>query len=95
MRIPCPYCGLRDVQEFTYGEDGSVVRPDPETGDEKAWTDYVYRRANPRGPHRELWHHTAGCRQWLSVTRDTTSHAILKVDAAQSWNAATDDAADD
>ena len=92
MRIPCPYCGPRDVDEFTYGEDGNVVRPDPEagpeTGNERAWTDYVYQRTNPRGPHNELWHHTAGCRQWLRVTRDTTSRAILKVDAAQTWNAA-------
>ena len=90
MRIPCPYCGPRDVAEFTYGEDGNVVRPDPEAGDERAWTDYVYLRGNPRGPHEELWHHTAGCRQWLRVVRDTTSHAILKVGAAQTWNAADD-----
>ena len=90
MRIPCPYCGLRDASEFTYGEDGGVVRPDPENSDEQAWTDYVYQRTNPRGPHNELWHHTAGCRQWLRVTRDTMSHAILKVDAAQSWNAGDD-----
>ena len=88
MRIPCPYCCLRDASEFTYGEDGNVVRPDPETSDQRAWTDYVYQRANPRGPHNELWHHTAGCRQWLRVTRDTTSHAVLTVAAAQTWNAA-------
>ena len=88
MRIPCPYCGPRDADEFTYGEDGNVVRPDPEAGDERAWTDYVYQRANPRGPHNELWHHTAGCRQWLRVTRDTTSHAILKVAAVQTWSTA-------
>jgi heterotetrameric sarcosine oxidase delta subunit len=87
MRIPCPYCGPRDASEFTYGEDGSVVRPDPETVDQRAWIDYVYQRDNPRGPHSELWHHTAGCRQWLRVTRDTMSHAIQKVDPAQTWAA--------
>ena len=88
MRIPCPYCGPRDVAEFTYGEDGNVVRPDPETDDQRAWTDYVYQRTNPRGPHTELWHHTAGCRQWLRVVRDTTSHADFTEAAAQTWNAA-------
>ena len=88
MRIPCPYCGLRDASEFTYGEDGNVVRPDPEKDNEQAWTDYVYQRTNPRGPHNELWHHTAGCRQWLRVVRDTMSHAILRVEAVQTGNSA-------
>ncbi len=40
------------------------------------WQAYVYERANPRGPHQEYWHHVAGCRQWLVVSRDTLSHEV-------------------
>jgi len=44
----------------------------------QAWTDFVYRRENPAGPHDELWHHSAGCRQWLRVRRDTRTNVILE-----------------
>jgi methylglutamate dehydrogenase subunit B len=75
MRIPCPYCGSRDVQEFSYLGDANLRRPDPEAP-EAAFHDYVYLRDNPAGPHRELWHHGSGCRNWLVVTRNTVTHAI-------------------
>ncbi len=42
-----------------------------------AWVDYVYLRDNPRGPHDELWLHSAGCRRWFKVRRDTRTHDIL------------------
>ncbi|TIN67967.1 MAG: sarcosine oxidase subunit delta, partial [Mesorhizobium sp.] len=29
MLITCPYCGPRDVIEFTYQGDGNRERPDP------------------------------------------------------------------
>lgn len=75
MRIPCPYCGSRDVQEFSYLGDADLRRPDPEAP-EAAFHDYVYLCDNPAGPHRELWYHGAGCRNWLVVTRNTVTHAI-------------------
>ena len=78
MRIPCPYCGPRDAQEFAYLGDATVARPDPAAADAPArFHDYVYLRENPAGPHLELWRHAAGCRQWLAVTRDTTTHEII------------------
>ena len=78
MLIACPFCGPREHAEFTYGGDATVRRPrqaEPAWG--RAWQAYVYERANPRGPQREYWQHTAGCRQWLVVTRDTLSHQVL------------------
>jgi sarcosine oxidase subunit delta len=45
--------------------------------------DYVYRRDNPAGPHRELWYHASGCRAWLVVARDVVSHAIASVEPAR------------
>jgi len=76
FQIPCPYCGLRDHTEFTYGGDATVERPDPNTATDAQWADYIYTRDNPRGAHREWWQHNAGCRQWLVVQRDTRTHVV-------------------
>ena len=77
MRIPCPHCGLRPHDEFTYYGDATVRRP-PATGPdaEPAFYDYVYTRNNPCGLHRELWFHQDGCHEWLVVERDTRNHEI-------------------
>jgi heterotetrameric sarcosine oxidase delta subunit len=76
MLIPCPWCGPRAQVEFAYGGDATVQRPaDGATAD--AQFAYVYLRDNPAGPHRELWQHSAGCRQWFVVERDTRTHRIL------------------
>ena len=80
MRIKCPYCGERALEEFTYCGDATVQRPDSiESSAQEAWVDYVYLRDNPAGPHKELWHHSAGCHAWLEVTRNTVTHEILDV----------------
>ena len=76
LRIHCPVCGLRDESEFSYGGDATVVRPAHDETSIDVWHDYVFLRDNPRGPHREYWHHVQGCRQWLVVERDTLTHKI-------------------
>ena len=76
LLLPCPWCGERDESEFIYGGDATVAWPDLADGPE-AWFPAVYLRANPRGPHDELWHHTAGCRRWFRLRRDTLTHEIL------------------
>ncbi len=76
LRIKCPVCGSRDETEFSYGGDASPARPEMTETDPKVWHDYVFLRDNPRGAHREYWHHVQGCRQWLIVERDTETHAI-------------------
>jgi sarcosine oxidase subunit delta len=82
MRIPCPYCGPRDLREFAYLGAADVTRPDPNAPDAlDRFVSYVYLRDNPVGPHRELWYHGAGCQSWLRVTRDTRDHAILEVES--------------
>jgi sarcosine oxidase subunit delta len=84
MRIPCPFCGPRDVSEFAYLGAADVARPDPAAPDAQAqFVAAVYQRDNPAGPHAELWYHQAGCRSWLRVTRDTRTHAILGADFAR------------
>jgi heterotetrameric sarcosine oxidase delta subunit len=77
MRIPCPCCGERGLDEFSYLGDAAPRRPtDGGAAPTAAWTDYVYLRDNPAGLHRELWQHSGGCRSWLVVTRDTRTHRI-------------------
>jgi heterotetrameric sarcosine oxidase delta subunit len=87
MRISCPNCGERSVHEFAYRGDAAATRPTtaPDTPIETTisplWIDYVYLRDNSPGLHRELWYHAGGCRAWLIVTRNVTSHAIARVEA--------------
>jgi heterotetrameric sarcosine oxidase delta subunit len=76
LRFRCPVCGLRDETEFVFGGDATVRRPAHAETDIEAWYDFVFLRDNPRGAHREYWHHAQGCRQWLVVERDTLMHAI-------------------
>ena len=82
LRIECPFCGQRDMSEFTYGEDASIIWPDFASTDEQAHFDALYLRENPRGRHLEKWQHVMGCRSWLLVERDTVTHEIYSVRAA-------------
>ena len=79
LHIKCPHCGLRSQNEFSYGGDASVKRPElnKEISD-KDWDNFVYLRKSPRGKHLELWQHISGCRQWIKVERDTLTHEIFK-----------------
>jgi sarcosine oxidase subunit delta len=79
MLITCPYCGPRDVSEYTYQGDGNRTRPDPASTDQAAWNEYVYERLNPAGDHHEIWQHSGGCRAHLKVTRNTLTHAVTEI----------------
>lgn len=81
MRIPCPFCGLRDAAEFSYLGDASVKRPDiaaTSADSDDEMYDYVYLRDNPAGAFKEYWYHGAGCHSWLVVERDTRTHRITR-----------------
>lgn len=84
MRISCPYCGERSLDEYVYHGDASVFRPDPSAADAAAaFYAYGYERKNIAGPTDELWYHGAGCHAWLVVTRDTRTHEISSVKPAR------------
>jgi len=78
LRIRCPFCGLRDYSEFSYGSDASVVYPSLDAGEDE-WHEAVFMRENVRGLQSETWHHVNGCRMWLIVERDTLTHEIVSV----------------
>ncbi len=83
LRINCPFCGVRDHSEFTYGSDASIEYPALD-GSMEDWVKAVFERENVRGSQFETWQHTSGCRQWLVVERDTMTHEIHSVILAHS-----------
>ena len=75
LMIDCPYCGLRDESEFHYDGEAHIVRPkDPDALSDAEWGDYLFFRKNPRGEHREMWLHSAGCRRYFNAVRDTVTY---------------------
>jgi len=76
LRIECPWCGVRDEPEFSYGGESHIARPPPGCSDE-AWSRYLFFRSNPKGEHAERWCHSFGCGQWFNVLRDTVTHEIV------------------
>jgi heterotetrameric sarcosine oxidase delta subunit len=65
------------VAEFHYGGQAGVEYPaDPAALDDAQWGRYLFFRANPKGTLAERWCHTAGCRRWFSVLRDTLTHQV-------------------
>ena len=87
MRIACPFCGPREIGEFTCVGDAAPVRPAAD-GSEDAFFDYVYLRDNIAGEMREYWYHGSGCRAWLKVARNTLTHEISSVEPAAGAGAA-------
>jgi sarcosine oxidase, subunit delta len=79
LRLTCPCCGARDEDEFVFGGEAHIARPDPAHASDEAWAQYLFFRTNPRGVHYERWQHAYGCRQWFNVARDTVSHRVLAV----------------
>jgi heterotetrameric sarcosine oxidase delta subunit len=79
LLIPCPWCGPREETEFSYGGEAHIVRPkDPSVLSDEEWAKYLFMRENKRGIHDEQWCHSAGCRRWFEVTRDTVSYRIVQ-----------------
>ena len=77
LQIKCPWCGLRDQTEYSYGREYGQKRPDDSVEGSPEWVSYVYWRDNHKGEHKEYWHHTSGCRQWLVVTRNTLENVVV------------------
>lgn len=78
--ITCPWCGERDQSEFSNGGEAHIARPgNPETLSDEEWAEFVFMRTNPKGVFAERWVHTAGCRRWFNMLRNTATDEILAV----------------
>jgi sarcosine oxidase subunit delta len=75
LSIDCPWCGARDETEFHYGSQAHVSYPEnPDQLSDEAWAEYIFYRDNPKGWYQERWVHTAGCRRWFNLWRNTATH---------------------
>ena len=78
--ISCPHCGPRDEIEFACGGEAHIARPLVENKISDAeFADYLFIRDNPKGVFLERWRHSAGCRKWFNLARDTVTHKIIEV----------------
>ena len=82
MIIDHPLLGPRDISEFIYLGDASLLnRPKWDAEDaEHSFYEYLYLRKNVACVHKELWFHQQGDRSWLVISRNTLTHEITKVD---------------
>ena len=79
LLIECPWCGPREQSEFSYGGEAHIARPvDTDALTDAQWADYLFMRKNPKGLHREQWHHTHGCRRWFNAERHTVSYEFTR-----------------
>lgn len=85
LKIRCPHCGVRPLEEFLYGEIPAV--PDFLTDPDERDLDRAFMHDNPEGPVTERWFHAYGCRRWLTAVRDTRSDEILGYGPGGSENA--------
>lgn len=75
LRIPCPNCGPRTVEEFRFGGEFPRV-PESVTEPDERNIDYVWFYDNVEGVSEERWFHLQGCRRWLTLRRDTATDTI-------------------
>lgn len=78
LQIPCPWCGPRDANEFHFGGEAGISYPaDPSVLRDEEWADFLFMRGNPKGVWNERWSHSAGCRRWFVVRRNTATNEVL------------------
>lgn len=75
IRIDCPHCGTRSIEEWVHGEVLEV--PASLDGPEAVAFDRAFMHTNAEGEVSEAWFHLFGCRRWVHVERDTTTDHIL------------------
>ena len=70
-RLTCPFCGPRELEEFlfhkTLAEPGSTLYG------------AIYERVSRTQEILEHWQHMCGCRAWLWVRRNPSTHDVQEV----------------
>ncbi|MEM7071933.1 MAG: sarcosine oxidase subunit delta [Pseudomonadota bacterium] len=75
--LQCPWCGSRDLVEFSCHGEAHIIRPaQPHEQSDQEWGDYVFFRTNHKGWQRERWVHDAGCRRWFYAIRNSATDAF-------------------
>jgi methylglutamate dehydrogenase subunit B len=81
LKIPCTFCGERDISEFSYG--GRVTTLPKLDGDKglQDWHEAVHMRPQTGEVVVENWFHEYGCENWISIQRNVKSHVITVIDS--------------
>ena len=75
LKLTCPNCGVRPIQEFAFGE--ILAPPETLTDPEAIDLDRAFMHNNPEGETVEAWFHIYGCRRWVRVKRHTTADLLI------------------
>lgn len=75
LRISCPHCGDRAMDEWVFGEVFAV--PESIADEDERNVDRGYFHNNHDGVVSEAWFHLYGCRRWVYLRRDTTTDRFL------------------
>ena len=81
MQLDCPFCGLREVEEFHCR--GTV----PEFGADSVAG--IYLRVDRAETSTEYWQHVDGCRSWLLVRRNPSTNEVQSIEMLASATSAT------
>ncbi len=83
LRLKCPYCQLdADETELSPGGEAHIRRRAMDSTDAE-FTDYLFRRRNPRDVHVERWRHSFGCGKWFIAARCTLTQEVFATYKAQ------------
>jgi len=77
QQFPCPFCGLRNEQEFHFAGEAGKIRPDTLTDiSDEQWSSYLNDNINPKGNTREVWVHLP-CQEYFIMLRDTLTMEVF------------------
>ena len=83
--LPCPNCGPRRVDEYTYG--GELQARPAATVSPAAWGRYLYGRRNVAGLQTEWWYHRLGGGRGFLAERNTLTNEVQRT----YWRSTTGD----
>ena len=72
--LPCPNCGPREAEEFSYG--GETTHRPPPDGTAEDLARYIHFRRNVNGWQIEWWYHRDGCAKWFLAERHTSTNEV-------------------
>src|SRR5690242_1106806 len=76
--LACPFCGVRDVNEFHF--QGELLKRPPLESTLRELTQYAYFRKNVAGIQLEAWYHRLGCGLWFVAERNTCTNEVIRTD---------------
>ena len=77
--LPLVRAARRDRVPLRRPGAASPYPADPDALTDAEWAEYLFLRDNPKGPFAERWVHSAGCRRWFNVVRDTVTTRSSRV----------------